>query len=140
MSCMLRIYGTDLDIDGFIQKTDIVPYTKYYKGDPLLKSKPKGKKCKDSGLLVTASDADFDQLDIQINDTIAFLNLNAEKLQHIRTTKEIDGALLNFGIELRMGFKDVVFQFDRFPAELLRLAGEFSIDLGISLYPPPDED
>lgn len=52
MSCILSIVGEDLDVDGFIQKSNLEPYKKFYKGDPRIKSKPDGKKHSFSGLSI----------------------------------------------------------------------------------------
>jgi hypothetical protein len=140
MSCILSIVGKELDVDGFIQKSGLEPYKTFYKGEPRLRTKPDGEKRAFSGLSIETSNADFNQLDVQISDTIAFLKANKEKLQHIVTTKEVDHATLDFGIELRIDYDRVVYQFDRFPAELLRLAGGLGIDLEISLYPASSEE
>jgi Domain of unknown function (DUF4279) len=140
MSCILTIKGENLDVEGFIRQTGLQPYKKFLKGDPKTRSKPEGKKFSFSGLSLEASSADFNQLDKQIQDTIEFLRSNKEKLCHIAVTKEVDFATLDFGIELRIDFERVVYQFEHFPAELLRLAGELGISLDISLYPPPGED
>jgi hypothetical protein len=64
---------------------------------------------------------------------------NHKNLRYISVTKEVDFAALHFGIELRIDFERVVYQFEHFPSELLKLAGELEIGLDISLYPAPIE-
>ena len=138
MACILTIRGGNLNVEEFIQKTGLQPYKKFDKGEPRIKSKPESKKHPSSGLCIEASGADFNQLDKQIKDTIEFLRAN--KVRHISVTKEVDFATLDFGIELRIDFERVAYQFEHFPSELLRLAGDLGIGLDISLYPPPTED
>src|SRR5579863_5284164 len=140
MACILTIRGGNLNVEEFIQKTGLQPYKKFDKGEPRIRTKPEGKKHPLSGLSLEASSADFNQLDKQIEDTMEFLRANKEKLRHISATKEVDFATLDFGIELRIDFKRVAYQFEHFPSELLRLAGELGIGLDISLYPPTTED
>jgi hypothetical protein len=140
MACILTISGGNLNVEEFIQKTGLQPYKKFDKGEPRIRTKPEGKQHPLSGLSLEASSADFNQLDKQIEDTIEFLRANKEKLRHISVTKEVDFATLDFGIELRIDFKRVAYQFEHFPSELLRLAGELGIGLDISLYPPPTQD
>lgn len=140
MSCILTIRGEHLNIEDFIQTTGLKPYKKFFKGEPRIRTNPEGKKHPFSGLSIKVSDADFNQLDKQIEDTIQFLRSNKEKLQYISTTKEVDFATLDFAIEIRIDLERVVYQFEHFPSELLKLAGNLGIGLDISLYPPPSED
>ena len=137
MSCILTIRGKNLDVEDFIQKSGLEPYKKFFKGEPRIRTKPAGKKHPFSGLSIQASDAEFNQLDKQIEDTIHFLRSNKEKLQYITSTKEVDFATLDFAIEIRIDMERVVYQFEHFPSELLKLAGSLGIGLDISLYPPP---
>jgi len=139
MACILTISGENLDVEEFIQKTGLQPYKKFIKGEPTIRTKPEGKKHPFSGLSLEASGADFNQLEKQIEDAIKFLKLNKGKLRQISATKEVDFATLDFGIELRIDFESVVYQFEHFPSELLKLAGELEIGLDISLYPSPSE-
>jgi hypothetical protein len=139
MSCILTIGGENLNVEDFIQKTGLQPYKNFFKGEPRLRTKPEGKKHPFSGLSIEASGAGFSQLDKQIENTIEFLRSNKEKLRYISVTKEVDFATLDFGIELRIDFERVVYQFEHFPSELLKLAGELEIGLDISLYPSPSE-
>lgn len=135
MSCILSIIGENLDVDAFVLKSSLAPYKRFYKGEPRIGTKPEGKKHTLSGLAIQTSSADFHELSVQIKDTITFLQSNKLKLQHIRATKEVQHATLDFAIELRIDHKKVVFQFERFPADLLLLAGELGIDLEVSIYP-----
>ena len=140
MPCNLVILGKNLDIDTFLSRSKLRGFTKIYKGEPRFKSKPDGRKVEHSRIAIQTSDADFDELDRQIKETIHYLKRKKDKLSHIKQVKEIDLALLDFGINLRIDKKKVLLQSDRFPTELLRLAGEIGLDLELSIYPIDMQD
>jgi hypothetical protein len=135
MSCILTIRGKNLDVNAFVDKSKLKPYRKSYKGQPKLKLKPNSEKLSHSSLSIETSKADFDNLKKQIADTIAYLKRNKHKLTHIASTKEIQYAILDFGIDLRIDRKKVYIQSDTFPSTLLKLAGDLGLDITLSLYP-----
>jgi hypothetical protein len=115
MSCILTITGKDLDVDAFIAKSKLRPYRKSYKGEPRLKTKSDGEKLSYSLLAIETSKADFNDLNKQIKDTIRYLERNMRKLAYISITKEVEHAVLDFGIDLRIDRKNVLIQSDKFP-------------------------
>lgn len=135
MPCNLVILGKDLDIDAFLAKSKLRGFTRIYKGEPMFKSKPEGRKVEYSRVAIQTSKADFNELDKQIKDTIRYLKRHKDKLSHIKQVKEIDFALLDFGINLRIDNEKVHLQSDRFPNELLKMAGELGLDIELSIYP-----
>ncbi len=136
MSCILRISGDKLDIDKLSKNLSIKPYGIFKKGDPVIKSKPEGRKIKCNEILFLASNADFDKLDKQIKDSIKFLQKNKLLIKRMTLNKFTDESVLDFGFDLRIGYNNVASQSDYFPFELLKICGELKIDLGVSLYPP----
>jgi len=135
MSCILTISGRNFDVDAFVNKSKLRPYKKSYKGQPKFKSKPDGEKLSFSLLSIETSKADFNNLKKQIADTIRYLKRNKDKLAHIDLTKEIEHAVLDFGIDLRIDNKKILIQSDKFPNELLKLAGDIGLDIELSIYP-----
>lgn len=135
MSCILHIGGRNFDIDNFVDKSKLQPYNKSYKGQPKFKTKPDGEKLTHSLISIKTSKADFDNLKKQVADTIRYLKINEDKLTHIATTKGIDNAVLDFGIDLRIDKKKILTQSDKFPNELLKLAAELGLDIKLSIYP-----
>ena len=135
MPCNLTILGESLDIDAFIAKSKLRGYSKHYKGQPMFKSKPDGKKLLHSRVGTQTSKADFNNLNKQISDTIKYLKRHIDQLNIIKQTKGIDLAVLDFGINLRIDKKKILLQSDRFPNELLKLAGEIGLDIELSIYP-----
>jgi hypothetical protein len=135
MSCILTISGRNFDVDVFTDTSKLRPYRKSYKGQPKYKSKPDGEKLTNSSISIEASKADFHNLKKQIADTIRFLKRNKDKLAFIGATKGIEYAILDFGIYLRIDKKKVLTQSDRFPSELLKLAGDLGLEIELSIYP-----
>jgi hypothetical protein len=135
MSCILTISGRNFDVDCFVDKSKLRPYRKSYKGQPRLKTKPDGEKLSRSSISIQTSKAGFDNLKKQIADTIRYLKRNKDKLAHIGSTKGIEYAVLDFGIDLRIDRKQVLTQSDTFPNELLKLAGDLGLDIELSIYP-----
>ena len=140
MSCILRVLGDNLDVKSLAKKLSIKPYDIYIKGQPMFKAKPEGKKIQVTGMSFCTSNADFDKLDKQIKDTIKYLTKNKVELKKVTTNKNVTFSTLDFGIELRMGYNNIALQSDYFPHELLKLAADLKIDLGISLYYPDLEE
>ncbi len=135
MSCILTIAGKFLDIDAFIEKSKLRPFKKSYKGQPRLKTNPKGEKLTRSLLSIETSKADFHDLQKQIKNTIRYLQRNKDKLAHITSTKTVQTATLDFSIILRIDKKDVLMQSELLPSKLLKLAGGLGIDIELSIYP-----
>jgi len=135
MSCILTISGRNFNVDAFVEASKLNPYKKSYEGQPKFKTKPDGEKLSRSLIAIETSKADFDNLNKQIADTIRYLKRNKNKLAHLSSTKGIDHAILDFGIDLRIDKKKVLYQSDKFPNELLKLAGDLGLDIELSIYP-----
>ena len=135
MSCILRITGKKFDVDAFVKKSKLKPYKISYKGEPRFKTKPTSDKLTFSGLSIETSKAGFNNLKKQIADTIRYLNRNKRKLAYIASTRGIDNAILDFGIDLRIDRKKIFIQSDVFPNTLLQLAGNLGLDIELSIYP-----
>jgi len=135
MPCILIILGRDLDIDAFLSKSKLRGFSKSYKGEPMFKSKPEGRKLERSRVGIQTSKAGFDDLDKQVKDTIRYLKRNKEKLSYIKKVKQIELAVLDFGINLQIDRKKILMQSERYPNELLKLAGDIGLDIETSIYP-----
>ena len=59
MSCILRFWGEDFDVDAFIEQSGIAAYSIFRKGEPKYESKPDGEKNIGSGCMIEVSKADF---------------------------------------------------------------------------------
>lgn len=79
---------------------------------------------------MVASEAGMDNVLQQIKDAIHFLKINHDELAKLQAFPGAETVCLDFGIEDR----DVGLQCDRFPPELLRLAGNLGIGIEITRY------
>ena len=79
---------------------------------------------------MVASDAEMDSFEQQIQDAIEFLKKCQTELKELQNFGGAASLWLDFGVESR----DVFVQCERFPQELLRLAGNLNIAVEISRY------
>ncbi|RYD53369.1 MAG: hypothetical protein EOP52_04335 [Sphingobacteriales bacterium] len=141
MGCVFSVIGKNFDVDAFLEEAKFRGATRRYKGAPRFRSEPEGKKRTHSFFSVYACKAGFHEPKKQIAGAIRFLKRNYDKLVLLKSTKGVDFATLDFGIELRMysasgnGFC----QSDFFPPALIKLAGELEIGIEISIYAPDSE-
>ncbi|RYG67881.1 DUF4279 domain-containing protein, partial [bacterium] len=127
MSCMLRVSGENFDVDTFLAQSQLEPNNVWHKGEPRYKNQIR----LHSGFSVIASNADMDDPQQQVEEVIVFLKTNQNELAKLRDFPNVEEPILDFGIRDR----DVAVQSDRFPAELLHLAGSLNIGLEVSRYP-----
>jgi hypothetical protein len=136
MSSILRTSGTNFNVDQFLELSEFTPCAVYRRGEPRWRSDPTGPQNDQSGINLVASDADFDDIAGQIEDTIVFLNQNMEKLQMLRSYPGVEDVTLDFGIRR----SDDPVQNIEFPSALLRLIGSLDIGIEISIYPIVNND
>lgn len=132
MTCVLRIYGKDLDVDDLLAGTSVACDSVFRKGHRLGNS-PRMKPYERSGISIVVSEAGFDDLERQIAEVIAWLEVNRQALAKAVAWPGVDAAGLDFGIHMR----NVYSQCDYFPASLVRLAGALGLGIELSQYPPP---
>jgi hypothetical protein len=131
MSCVLKIIGENLDVDAFVAKTSMEGFDKSYKGEPINKVNPSIKKWSAAGIVT--SEADFDDVKMQIEETIEFLTRHKDNLRHIATTPEIDYATINFGVDSVID-KDHLTQSFHFTKPLIKICAELDIEIELSIY------
>jgi hypothetical protein len=86
------------------------------------------------------STKDWADLEGQIDDAKAFLRTFDAELRRLAAFPGFEGMEIDFPSNLRIGINNIVVQTDRFPADLLVLAGELGVDLALTIYPPADDD
>lgn len=129
MTCMLRIYGDDVDTDELKRASPVPPQVVFRKGEPR-SARPNATREPTSGMYLVVSEADFDSLWEQQNDAIAFLKTHRDAIAHMLSIPGISTVTLDFGVARRR----VAAQYDRFCVDLLREAAHFGIDLELSQY------
>jgi hypothetical protein len=134
MSCILHLSGVKFDVDAFVLKTRVRPYKVFHKGEVRSKTKSAGPTSARSGLAIEVSKADMDDLNGQITDAIRFLTRNRAKLRPIKTTKSIDYAILDFGINRKIDGDQHLMESHLLPSRLLHLAAEVGLSIQLSFY------
>jgi hypothetical protein len=129
MSCILRVGGASLSVDDLARSSTLKPYRIDRKGE-LARIRSRGMNSRSAAHFLV-SGREFDDLPGQISEAIAFLGTHGGAIRDLVAFPGVDGAVLDFGADWR----DVAVQTDRFPAELLRLAGSLGLDLEITHYP-----
>lgn len=134
MSCVLSIIGKNLNVDELLSSTKLKVAEIRHKGEAINKL-DNTKKLPYSYVSILTSNAEFDKLQAQINDTIKYLKRNFDKLKLVSTVKNIDYFVLNFGIDLTINKKNILTQNEMLPSKLLKLCGDLNIDIELSIYP-----
>jgi hypothetical protein len=130
MSAILRASGSEFDVDAFVAGSSLEVVTVYRRGEAA-RTAPNGRKLDRSGLNVEVSDAGFNDFDEQLRDAVEFLTRHEAEVRRLVAFPGVEGVVLDFGV----AWRDVAAQFERFPAELVRLAGACGIALELSHYP-----
>ena len=83
-----------------------------------------------SGIQMTVSDAEFDDLAGQVNHAIEFLADEMEPLVTLMEKPDVREGVLHFGVaqQVRLAYSC------RFPARLVELAGRAGLGIDVSLY------
>jgi hypothetical protein len=136
MSCHLSIYGRNFDVDAFVEISKLKRAHLSRKGQPRFKTLPEKGTLPYSVLSVTTSNAGFDELKPQIADTMRYLKRHRQKLEHITHFKGIEGAALDFGLDLKIDGDRYLTQSIWFPPGLVQLAGSLGIGIQASVYHP----
>lgn len=131
MSAILRAYGTDFDVDTFLDGCQLAVCAVKHRGEPVFPaSQPKGRHHERSGVHVCVSDADFNEFSRQIEESVEFLGSKYEQVRRLCEWPGIEDTTLDFGIEQR----DVPLYCVYLPPELIRLAGSLGIGIELSHY------
>jgi|WetSurMetagenome_2_1015567.scaffolds.fasta_scaffold648531_1 hypothetical protein len=135
MGSVLRIWGENFNVTEYLKTNKLKPFKIYYKDEPVNKLKPEGIKHNSSGFLIATTKSSFDNLDFQVKETIRFLKRNLKYLEPLSKDKSITESVLDFGINSRIDSGNgEMTQYDFFPSELLRLAGNLGFDICLSQY------
>lgn len=135
MPCMLRIWGKYLDIDALIGKAALSPEFVWKAGGSTLVSGRNSSRPQGAGASYLVSNAGLADFDTQRSDSVDFMKRYEAELKVVLSFPGVEGAVLDFGIWRR----DVAAQYDYFPPELIRLAGELGLGIELSQYTASDE-
>lgn len=128
MSCVLRISGESLDVDAMLSGIDLQPNRVWRKGEPGVL---KGKFHSRSGANFIISDADFDNVDIKIEQTTQFLELHSSAISKMVNHSGVDSAYIDFAVSI---YESSAAQFTSLPPKLIKLAASAGLGIEISVY------
>ena len=133
MSCVLRASGINFDVDSFLKNSSLRGLTVFRRGEVHFPNSTVTQYVSEySGMNVSVSTREFSDLKGQLEDAVGFLSVNGCELRLLRDFPGLERMDLDFPVEDR----DVVFQRDVFPPQLLMLLGGLRIGLVVSRYPP----
>jgi hypothetical protein len=135
MSCVLRAYGAEFDVDAFLRSSGLSPLIVYRRGEPRSSTGRPQRVEERSGINLSASAREFSDLRGQIEDAVQFLTDNGSEIRRLRRFPGVEGLVLDFPVEDRNAFVVT----NEFPAKLLLLLGNLDIDLALSTYPAQEE-
>jgi hypothetical protein len=137
--CVLRVTGANFDPESFLQTSALKPCKVFKAGEPRVPPTPSGAAQSTSGFNVGVSDAQWCDLPQQVSDACAFLDRHVGELRALAVLETVEDMRLDFPIELRIGKNNVLAQFDYFPPQLVRAAGDLGIGIEVSIYPCSEE-
>lgn len=131
MSCVLRIAGKNLDLDGFVKELGLKGFVKCY-GDK--KANPKTHPGKQYSFVSTMiSRASIDSFERQRSGAMRYLNKNKKKLSIIRRKRQIEHATINFMVVQKSVSEKYFAQYFYLPPELIGLCTELGIGIEIAV-------
>jgi hypothetical protein len=137
MSCVLRVWGVDFDVDTFMASCKLEPSKVFRKGElrfPV--SQPDGPRRNRSGVNFEVSSADFSELALQIEDALIFVRRHAESISELRAFPGVEDVTIDFGADIHPpGWCSF-----NFSSEVLLAVGKLGISLELSVYPVAEED
>ena len=129
--CVLKIYSKSKSFKGIAALTRLPVYSIHDKGE--VRRKRTGELHDSNRVSLDVSDAEWDEFPVQTKDAIKFLKENREALTELlQSAGDID-AFLDFPLWSRLS-DEIVNQNDQLPRELIALAGELGLGIGMSIY------
>ncbi len=133
--CVLRAYGEEFDVDQYINNSSLRAYSICRRGERRFPTSTGNTDCHEySGLKITVSEKEWDDLLGQIGDAELFLNANSTALDQLVAYPKVEQVLLDFPLDLRIDGKTIAGQSDFLPPLLLKLAGNLGVGIELSLY------
>jgi hypothetical protein len=131
MSCVLHFLGDAADVAELERLCPTEPCNAFRKGEPK-SNRPNARVARTSGVSVVASEAEFEQLELQQVEALAFMKRHHTALQAMRSAQGVETASIDFAITMR----NVFVQGDSFEPDLLVEIASLRMRLVLSQYPP----
>ena len=130
MGCILHFVGREADVERLVALSPVEPCSVWRRGVPR-NARPNSRPAVTSGLTLTVSDAEFEDLEKQQADAIQFLRAHTSVLKSMSEVAGVEHATLDFGIAMR----DVVIQSDHFPADLIAALAASGCSMELTQFP-----
>ena len=131
--CVLRAYGTAFNVDQFLKESSLSPCAIFRKGEK--KSQRSKVEYKKSGITVVASEASGEKISKQFKDALTFLKRHKSEIVRLKKTAGVETVNLDFGVTLRIGYKDCFWPGINLPEPLIQAAAELRLELAFSFFP-----
>lgn len=137
MSCILRASGVDFDVTAFVASCELEPLKVFKKGEARYPaSQPEGPTRERSGINFEVSDADFSELELQMQEALTFFQQHEIFISALKAFPGVENVTIDFGAEIHpLGWCSF-----NFSSDLLLAVGRLGISLELSVYPIGDED
>lgn len=123
-SCVLRATGDNFQSSAFLRDSNFEPCNIFRKDE----RKSASNVWDTSGITVVVSSKD--EFSAQVRDAIVFLETNRVEMLRLKQFAGLEEFTLDFGVNEKGSF----LQCYVFPLELINLAGEFALELEVSIY------
>ena len=131
MSCVLHFFGDAADVAELERLCPTDPCNVFRKGESK-SNRPNARMARTSDVSIVASDAEFEQLELQKAEALAFMRRHHSELQAMRSVQGVEVASIDFAITMR----NVFVQGDSFEPDLLAEIASLKMRLVLSQYPP----
>jgi hypothetical protein len=126
---ILRALGKDFPVDVFVQTTTLPVTMKYRRGDPITTSSTQT--CRDSGIAIDISRADWHEFDRQVSDSTLFLGRHWDEIVRLIKFDGVEEAWVDFGV----GWSKDGAHYYRWPADFITMLADLGLALEVSHYP-----
>jgi hypothetical protein len=131
LSCILRVYDFNFDIDKFVGECPVEPSSSYKKGQVKIPNHPEKGVYDYSSCSFLVSDTEIGDLAQKLEDVICFIEENEILHRYVESFPGIEDAILNFGIGLH---EDLAMKTLEFPSSFLKLVATTRYSLNSSIY------
>lgn len=101
VSCVLRAYGSEFDVDGYLAQLELTELLFIVRRRGLRRYEREKDPDTTSGFNLIVSEAEFSELNQQQVDALAFLRKYERELELLATFPDVQDVVLDFGIEDR---------------------------------------
>ena len=129
MSCILRIYGSTLDVDA-LRVPPSLKVDRYWRKGEAHRANSKRINT-DSGIQIIVSNADITEVERQVEEVTKVLKENWAAIAVVTSAGGVESAVLSFGVALLEGN---VAAFLELPRDLVALAAKAGLSIDMSTY------